>query len=152
MTDRDDMVGLVEVGPTTSRGPAVARSDMVGLVEGWVQRYLRAWDSNDPADIRALLAPEAAYRFSPWEEPYVGHDAVTAAWLDHRDEAGDHEFTWEVVAIDGDVAVVQGRTVYTAGPTAGKDYRNLWVIRLAEDGTAVEFTEWYTERASGTTG
>lgn len=123
-------------GPSTSRD----------AVADWIDRYLRAWDSNDPADVRALFTPDAWYRFYPWGEPITGHDAITAAWLDHRDEAGDHTFTWEVVAIDGEVVVLQGRTVYGSGSSAGKDYKNLWVLRLAPDGRARDFTEWYMER------
>ena len=124
------------------------RDDMAGLVEAWVARYLAAWDSNDPADVRALFLPDGRYRFHPWDEPVVGHDAITAAWLDARDEPGDHAFTWEVVAIDGATAVVQARTVYTDGSAAGREYENLWVLLLAADGRAHAFTEWFMERSA----
>jgi ketosteroid isomerase-like protein len=115
-------------------------------VEAWVERYVVAWDSNDPADVRALFAPDGRYRFHPWDEPIVGHDAITAAWLEGRDEVGDHAFTWEVLAVDGDTAVIQGHTAYTAGE-AGRAYENLWILRLGPDGRATDFTEWYMERA-----
>ena len=47
------------------------RDDMAGLVEAWVARYLAAWDSNDPADVRALFLPDGRYRFHPWDEPVL---------------------------------------------------------------------------------
>jgi ketosteroid isomerase-like protein len=115
-------------------------------VADWIGRYLRAWDSNDPDDVRDLFTGDAEYRFSPASPPASGHDAIVAAWLDHRDEAGDHDFRWDVVALDGDVAVVQGHTAYTAGADAGHEYENLWVIRFGPDARARSYTEWY-ERA-----
>ena len=109
-------------------------------VADWVSRYITAWDSNRPADIRSLLTPDAEYRWNPWDEATTGADAITAAWLDHRDEPGDHVFTWEIEAVDGDTAVVRGRTVYTEGPP----YANLWLIRFDADGQrAASFTEWW---------
>ena len=118
-------------------------------VGDWIGRYLVAWDTNAPADIRALFTADAVYRFHPWDEPVTGHDAITAAWLDGRDEVGDHSFAWEIVAVDGDTAVVQAHTAYTAGSAKGRDYDNLWVLRLAPDGRATSFTEWYMERRAG---
>jgi SnoaL-like domain len=108
----------------------------------WVHGYVRAWDSNVPDDVMALFSPDAEYRFAPFEEPAVGHDAIVARWLDGADAAGDHTFHWHVVAVDGDVAVVQGRTEYARGTV----YENLWVISIRPDGRADAFTEWYMER------
>jgi ketosteroid isomerase-like protein len=115
------------------------------VVHRWVEGYLKAWDSNDPADVRALFTPGAEYRFHPADEPTVGHDAIVAAWLDAADAAGDHAFDWRVVALDGDLAVVQGHTAYTDG----RVYENLWLIRFAADGTASEYTEWYMTPPEG---
>jgi ketosteroid isomerase-like protein len=118
------------------------------LAEDWVRRYERAWATNDPDDVRALFAPDGEYRFHPWDEPVVGHDAILASWLDAQDSADDHTFTSSVVAVDGPTAVVQGRTTYTDGDV----YENLWVIRFADDGRAAAFTEWYMEPPAGDDG
>ena len=118
-------------------------------VADWVGLYLRAWDRNEPEVLRAMFTRDAEYRYKPYEEPRRGHEAIIAAWLDGRDEAGDHRFSWEVVAVDEDVAVVHGRTVYSAGAAAGRTYSNLWVVRFADDGRASEFTEWWMEQPRG---
>lgn len=113
-------------------------------VADWVGRYITAWDSNEPADVRALFAPDAEYRWNPWDDPVVGADAITAAWLDHRDEPGDAVFTWETVAVDGDVAVVRGRTDYAAtADDPAVQYANLWLVRFDGQGRARSFTEWW---------
>ena len=116
-------------------------------VADWIRRYIRAWDSNDPAEIRALFTPDAEYRFAPADPPVVGHDRITAAWLEGRDEPDDHAFSWEPLAIDGDLAVVQGRTEYLAGGSSGRTYDNLWTIRMTPDGRASAFTEWWIKRS-----
>jgi nuclear transport factor 2 (NTF2) superfamily protein len=108
-------------------------------VARWLDGYLRAWDSNDPADIGALFSADADYRFEPWEEPVRGREAIVAAWRDRADAPGDHRFDSEVIALDGDLAVVQGHTEYDDG----RVYENLWVIRFDDDGAARSFTEWY---------
>ncbi|THG32327.1 nuclear transport factor 2 family protein [Naasia lichenicola] len=111
-------------------------------VRAWVAGYEKAWTSNEPEDIRALFAPGAEYRFEPFSEPEVDIDAIIASWLDHRDEPGTWTFDSEVIAIEGDLGVVEGRTVYGRLGTA---YRNLWLIRLDDGGRATMFTEYYAK-------
>jgi hypothetical protein len=65
-----------------------------------------------------------------------------AEWLGRKDEPEDHTFRWEILALDGDLGFVRGWTTYTK-ETPPKEYGNLWVVRLADDGRASEFTEWW---------
>lgn len=110
--------------------------------DDWVRRYVLAWDSNEPDDIRCLFTVDGIYRFHPSDEPLRGPEAIIGRWTgDARDEAGDHTFTWTVLAIDGPTAVVQGRTVYDDGDS----YDNLWVIEFGAERRARAFTEWYME-------
>lgn len=108
-------------------------------VADWIDGYRRAWESNDPADIRAIFTEDAVYRTEPYAEPWRGQDQIVAGWLEARDEPRDTTFEWEPLAVTAEVALVQGTTVYRAG----RSYSNLWVIRFAPDGRAREFTEWW---------
>ena len=117
-----------------------------GTAAEWLRRYRVAWESNDEADIRALFTDDAVYNYHPFEpEPAAGIEAIVASWLENRDEPGDTEFEGRVLAVDGEVAIVQCVTSYVRAnpPTT---YDNLWVIRLRDDGRASEFTEWYIAR------
>jgi len=109
--------------------------------EAWVEGYRRAWLSNDPADIKALFTDDAAFYDSPYVEPERGSDAIAEHWLAHADQPGDTEFEYELVATDGDLGFVRGRTRYTTDPP--HEYHNLWVIRLENGGRCSEFTEWW---------
>lgn len=112
--------------------------------EDWVQRYLRAWASNDPQEIGDLFADDAAYYTAGFmREPWRGREAIVAGWLDRKDEAGTWEFDPEVLGTDGDLAMVRGVTRYL--PPDPSTYENLWLIRLGPDGRATEFVEYWME-------
>jgi ketosteroid isomerase-like protein len=107
----------------------------------WVEGYLRAWRSNDPESIRVLFTEDARYYTLPHRKPWEGHEGIVAGWLEREDEPGSWKFEYEVLAEAGELAFVQGRTVY-----ADEAYENLWVIRLEPDGRCSEFTEWWVLR------
>lgn len=115
-------------------------------VESWITGYVRAWNTNDPADIARLFTVDAAYYTAPYRTPWSGRDAIIAGWLDRKDEPGTFEFRFEVLAVAHDVGFVRGWTAYHHPP---KRYSNLWVIRFAPDGRATEFTEWWMEEGTG---
>jgi len=108
----------------------------------WVEGYVKAWDSNDPADIRTLFTPDARYFTEPHAQPWTGHDEIAREWVDRKDTPGDHTFRWEVLAMDGDLGFVRGWTTY-ADHDPRREYGNLWVVRLTDDGRASEFVEWW---------
>lgn len=112
--------------------------DRATVVE-WVEGYRRAWDSNEPDDIRALFTENAEYSTEPWAPPWRGHKGIVDAWLEARDEPGDTTFEWELVAVDGDTAVIRALTDYVFEST----YYNVWLIRFGNGGRADSFTEWY---------
>jgi ketosteroid isomerase-like protein len=115
---------------------------MTDIVQNWLNRYLIAWASNEPDDIRGLFAEDATYAGSPLEpSPWIGREAIVDGWLEYRDEPGTWTFEGAPLAHSGDLGIVQGRTDYTDG----RVYANLWVIRFADDGRARSFVEWFVE-------
>jgi uncharacterized protein (TIGR02246 family) len=109
-------------------------------VTDWVQRYVVAWNSNDPDDIRALFTEDAHYLTEPYADPWRGPDEILHGWLDHKDEPGETDFAFEVIAIEDDLAIVRGRTLYRTPP---RTYDNLWEITLDRNGKATRFVEWW---------
>lgn len=110
-------------------------------VEGWIRRYVQAWETNQPDDIGELFTDDARYYTAPHREPWSGRQAIVEGWLDRKDEPGDWRFRSEVLGVEGDLAFVRGWTTYQNDP----DYSNLWVIRLTDEGQASEFIEWWME-------
>jgi uncharacterized protein (TIGR02246 family) len=120
--------------------------DLARRLQTWVDAYVLAWNSNDPAAIGALFSQDAAYYTEPYHPPWRGRDEIVRQWLDHKDEPGETEFRWHPIAVGPDVAVVQGETVYHTPP---RSYSNLWVIRLDAEGRCTEFTEWWMRHPDG---
>ena len=62
-------------------------------------------------------------------------------WEDER-EGPDEVFTLAtgILAVDGPTAVVRAEVRY--GDPPRQEYRDLWVIRLADDGRCAWFEEW----------
>jgi uncharacterized protein (TIGR02246 family) len=106
----------------------------------WVEGYVRAWNSNDPADIGRIFTDDASYSPAPYSPPWQGRDKIIAGWLAHRDEPGETSFEWEPISLTDDVSVIRATTRYP-----GTTYGNVWVIRLARDGRCREFAEWWME-------
>ncbi|MGH2560614.1 MAG: YybH family protein [Thermomicrobiales bacterium] len=107
-----------------------------------MEGYVRAWESNDPADIGRLFAEDAEYFTAPFREPQRGRDEIVADWIDRKDDPGTWRFNYEILDVAGDLGFVHGKTEYADGPTT---FANLWVIRLDADGQCLEFTEWWME-------
>lgn len=111
-------------------------------IRSWVEAYVTAWTSNEPADIRALFTDDGEYRTEPWVTPTIGIDAIVAQWIEIADLAGSWEFEWDIAGMDGARAFVEGVTRYADG----RVYNNLWIIDLAADGRATSFTEWWMKQ------
>jgi hypothetical protein len=110
-------------------------------VEDWLARYERAWRTAGTDPLRGLFADDATYRQSPYEEPLVGFPGIAEMWEGER-QGPDEVFTMtsEIVAVEGDTAVVRVEVTY--GKPVTREYRDLWVIRFGQGGRAAAFEEW----------
>jgi hypothetical protein len=110
-------------------------------VESWVSDYEQAWRTPGTALLRDLFSDDASYRQAPYDVPKVGVDEIAAMWETER-EGPDEVFSMssEIVAVEGDTAVVRVRVPY--GDPVTQEYLDLWVIRFDEEGRCVAFEEW----------
>jgi hypothetical protein len=109
----------------------------------WVELYERAWRSPGTALLARLFTGGAEYKTSPFAEPKRGLDEIGELWEAERD-GPDEPFTLssEILAVEGDLGIVQTEVFYER-PQRG--FRNLWLVRLGEDGRCTAFEEWYWE-------
>ena len=111
-------------------------------VAAWVERYSRAWETNDPVAIGDLFAEHALYYPAPDTEPWRDRGGIIAGWLERKDEPGTWSFRYQVLGVVTDLAFVRGWTRYLEPPSA---FSNLWFIRFDAARHCVEFTEWWME-------
>jgi uncharacterized protein (TIGR02246 family) len=110
-------------------------------VHAWVEGYERAWRSPGTEGLLDLFTADATYLHSPYEDPVLGLDNIRRMW--DADREGPNEkfsLATEIVAVDGDTAVV--RTEVRYGEPAHQDYRNLWLLHFEADGRCSRFEEW----------
>jgi hypothetical protein len=109
-------------------------------VKRWVAGYERAWRTAGTEPLTELFTPDISYLPSPWGQQVTGLDQLIEFWDAERD-GPDEAFTMtsEVVAVDGDVAVVRVSVDYTESASR---WRDLWVISFAADGRCRAFEEW----------
>jgi uncharacterized protein (TIGR02246 family) len=121
-------------------GSLAAMTDRMA-VSRWVARYEAAWRAAGTDALAGLFAEDARYLQSPYQEPVTGLDAIRRMWDQERD-GPDEVFTLaaEIIAVDGPAAVVRAEVRY--GDPVRQEYRDLWVIRFADDGRCTWFEEW----------
>lgn len=115
----------------------VTRAD----ADAWALAYERAWRTAGVEHLRELFSEDAVYRMSPYAEPATGLAEIAALWERERqgpDEA--FEMRHQVVAVEGDVAVVRVEVTY--GEPRRAEYRDLWILRLDAEGRCRDFEEW----------
>lgn len=130
--------------PLVGGSPPGYNGQMTDPIRQWMEKYIAAWTTNEPDDIRALFTEDAVYATRPYDpDAWRGRDQIVDKWIASADEPEDWRFEWSVLGTDGDLTFVQGRTTYLNDRPS---YENLWVIRLGPDGRASAFTEWFMER------
>jgi ketosteroid isomerase-like protein len=110
-------------------------------VREWLAGYEAAWRASGTESLAGLFAGDATYLQSPYGQPVAGLDAIGEMWEDER-EGPEEVFTLatDILAVDGPVAVVRAEVCY--GDPPRQEYRDLWVIRLGDDGRCIWFEEW----------
>ena len=122
-------------------------------VQAWLDRYVDAWQQNQPGLIQALFTEDAIYRFAPFGEDNVarGHAEILRGWLDNPDPPGTWEAHYEPFAVDGNRAVATGTSHYLPGhPSGDRVYHNVYLLEFAPDGRCSEFTELYMREQNPT--
>jgi ketosteroid isomerase-like protein len=110
-------------------------------VEAWIAAYERAWRAPGIDALADLFSEDAVYRMSPYAEPVRGLGEIAFLWeRERRSPDESFEMRHEIVAVDGDTAIVRVEVTY-GEPDPG-EYRDLWIVRLAADGRCREFEEW----------
>jgi hypothetical protein len=124
----------------TDWDPKVGEVDRVTL-RTWVEAYEQAWRTSGTEGLDTLFAEDATYQTAPFEDPFRGLAAISAMWEEER-SGPDEAFALrsEVVAVEGDTGVVRVEVRY--GEPASQTYRNLWLVRLNDEGRCTTFEEW----------
>jgi hypothetical protein len=123
------------------------------VVVDWLKAYVKAWETYSPQAIGDLFTDNATYSFHPYDELVVGRQAIVDSWLKDQDAPGTFEANYKPIAVDGDVAVVNGRSRYfkdSSRSEVTKEWDNIFVIEFDRHGRCRSFREWYVARRGQT--
>jgi ketosteroid isomerase-like protein len=110
-------------------------------VSRWLAEYQAAWRTPGTERLASIFTDNITYCQSPYENPVIGLDGVRRMWDEER--AGPDEvftLTTEILAVDGPTAVVRAEVRY--GDPVQQEFRDLWIMRLGDDGRCHWFEEW----------
>lgn len=109
-------------------------------VTRWLERYVAAWRSYEPDDIRALFSEDAVYRYHPWDEApeaVEGREAIVASWLAEPDAPAAWEASYRPWVVEGDRAAAVGVSRYRATDVEPEAvYHNVFLLRFDEETAA----------------
>ena len=114
----------------------------------WLDAYVRAWRTYDQQAIADLFSEDATYAYTPYSEPIRGRTAIVASWLEQPGAPGTYDGHYELIMIEGNRAVTNGRSRYFEqdGSTLRAEWDNIFVLRFDGQGCCMEYKEWYMER------
>jgi hypothetical protein len=69
-----------------------------------MERYIGAWNSNDPDEIGALFTDDALYCTEPFAPPWRGRAEIIDRLLARKDESGQATFEWQPLIMTPEVA------------------------------------------------
>ena len=128
--------------------PGTATPDCAA-VQRWLDAYVAAWRSYDAAAVADLWTDDAVWIY-PFRVRATGRAAITAEWLGERHlfADGGYDGSYAPIAIDGDIVVAHGRTLFIDPATGERqaEFDNVWVLRFGPDGRCSEFHEWFAGR------
>ena len=118
-------------------------------LQGWLDKYTEAWRTYDSAQIGNLFSEDALYFYSPFDDPLRGREAIVTDWLAEPNPPGSWKARYVPVAVEGDVGVAQGRTLYLRSDGAvEREFDNIFVLHFDEAGRCTRFTEWFMQPRS----
>jgi hypothetical protein len=127
-------------------------------VQVWLDRYVEAWLTYDPDQVRDLFAEDVVYRYHPYDaaaDVLDGREDVVQSWVapegsaSGRDEPGTYDADYEPYAVDGQRAVATGWSKYWTDATRSTldhVYDNVFLMEFDGEGRCRRFTEFFMER------
>ena len=111
----------------------------------WLDRYFAAWRSNNPADVRALFAPDAVYSYGPFTAPAIGRETIVQRWVSDPEQQQDLEIAYVPLAVHGDLGVDLWRVAFRPGQHSAVRITmdGILVLTFDADGRCTEHREWY---------
>lgn len=109
-------------------------------VDQWLTKLKVAWEDGDAASAVALFSRTERYFERPFN-PGTTQTEIEGYWRD-IDGLSDIQFHYDIVAVDGDNAVVHWQNSFVTSDGNRGLLDGVFLIKF-EDGYCVEFRQWW---------
>lgn len=112
----------------------------------WLDGYRDALIRFDAKAAVELFGNDASYQESPFAKPMYGRAQILAYWEMVAGVMRDVDFSFDVLAVAGDVGVAHVRDTLTRVPSGRRSsYDGIFFARFDDELRCVEFREWWVE-------
>lgn len=132
--------GAVRFIIVKSDDAATMRAMDYTLVETWIEEYIKAWRTRDTALLEHVFSDTFAYKTTPFQHAITDPAVLRQFWQETSDPSEEFTVAYDIVAIEGDIAVVELDVRYTA--PRDEYYKDIWIIQLDDNGLCFAFEEW----------
>lgn len=112
-------------------------------IQKWLDALGQAWQTANADWAASLFDPEVRYQENPFEPPIHGFHAVRQYWTENLVTQHDVRFSGQVLAVDGEVGVVNWKVEFTRMPGGEKVRLDGVSVGRFVDGKPVEWLEWW---------
>ncbi|HEV8280316.1 MAG TPA: nuclear transport factor 2 family protein [Candidatus Limnocylindrales bacterium] len=112
----------------------------------WLDGYREALIRFDAKAAVELFGKDASYQESPFAKPIYGRAQILAYWEMVAGVMRDVDFSFDVLAVAGDVGVAHVRDTLTRVPSGRRSsYDGIFFARFDDELRCVAFPEWWVE-------
>lgn len=116
-------------------------------LEVWLTRYGAAWEARDPEAAAALFSADAAYRDTPYSEPYRGRDGVRQYWSTVTADQREVGFSHQTLGfVDGTGVATWSAKFKLASSGASVELNGVFLLRFSDAGECTSLREWWHAR------
>lgn len=115
-------------------------------LERWLHTLGQAWEEGDADLAASLFDKQVVYQEDPFEPPIVGREAVRQYWLEGLGTQAEVKFSGKVLAVDGEVGVVNWKVEFVRVATGARVLLDGVSLGRFVNGKAVEWREWWHRR------
>lgn len=113
-------------------------------LQSWLWDLGRAWEETDAERAASLFDAEVRYQENPFDPPIQGFEAVRRYWQENLAAQRAVKFEGGVLAVEGEVAVVNWKVEFIRVP-GGEKVRldGVSVGHFSAEGKPVLWREWW---------
>ncbi len=110
--------------------------------ENWCEAYQEAWEERDPVAAGSIFEADASYRVTPFDEPFVGREAIEEYWAEATADQRDLTVRVEPLGFDAGKGFGRFVTEYEDGDGHRVTLDGVFLVTFDGD-EAISFREWW---------